>query len=152
MRSMTTCVLAAPPWILIWPAGSRAVITALARFCPAALQLMLEFPGHGMLAGKTATKPPLPSVSVIERLITAPRAPAKPSAIVRSSPSASLPPVVLVSRTRGVVPVNGTNDCVGGVDPTVTPRTLDTAGAKKRTAIVVPGSTVLGVGCLIETG
>src|SRR3954451_16007761 len=105
---------------------------------------MLELPGQAMLAGNTATKPPVPSVSVTVRLITAPRAPGNPNAMVRSSPAPNFPPVTRVSSTRGVAPVNGMNDCDGGVYPTVTPSTLAPAVAKKRTATVVPASTTTG--------
>jgi hypothetical protein len=115
IRSITTCVLAAPPRMVMRPLASTAVITPLARFWLGPNQLMLELPGHGMPAGKTATNSPLPSVSVTVRLMTAPPAPGSSRAIVRSSPSASLPPVTRVSSTRGLAPTNGMNDRDGGV-------------------------------------
>src|SRR4051794_14377300 len=114
MRSITTWVEAAPPRMVICADGLTAVVTLLARFWPAPNQLMLELPGHGTLAGKTATNPPDPSVSVTVRLITAPRTPGRPRARVRCSPSVSLPPEVRVSRTRGELPVKGTKAWAGG--------------------------------------
>jgi hypothetical protein len=67
---MTTWVGWTPPRMRMWPVGSVAVITELARFWPLEDQLMLELPGHAELAGNTATKPPC-SVSVTVRLTTA---------------------------------------------------------------------------------
>src|SRR5262249_56630912 len=110
-----------------------AVIPPLATVAFGAVQLTLELPGHGILAGNTATQPLAPSVWVSVTLSTAPRAPGNPRAIVRGALGASFPPSVRVSRIRGVAPANAMKPCAGGRYPTVTPRTLSPALANKRT-------------------